>query len=83
MAKTTAIVCGGGGSSGDNEGHVMATTQNMVKSLNASKDKAQDMFLIFSTFDNRLSNITDLIAIDAVSADVAKAEERFEVALRR
>uniref|UniRef100_A0A2P2L6R3 Exocyst subunit Exo70 family protein n=1 Tax=Rhizophora mucronata TaxID=61149 RepID=A0A2P2L6R3_RHIMU len=40
---------------------VLATAQQIVKSLNTPKNVREDMLLIFSSFDNRLSNITDLI----------------------
>ncbi|CAL1389108.1 unnamed protein product [Linum trigynum] len=42
----------------------MATAQQIVKSLNTPANVREDMLLIFSSFDNRLSNITDLIDDD-------------------
>ncbi|KAK6920530.1 Exocyst complex subunit Exo70, C-terminal [Dillenia turbinata] len=45
----------------DGDERLMATAQQIVKSLNTSKDVTDDMILIFSNFDNRLSNITSLI----------------------
>ncbi|XP_057972355.1 exocyst complex component EXO70B1 [Malania oleifera] len=51
----------------DGEDRVMATAQQIVKSLNTSKDVTDDMILIFSSFDNRLSNISTLISGDAAS----------------
>ncbi|KAK6924682.1 Exocyst complex subunit Exo70, C-terminal [Dillenia turbinata] len=45
----------------DGDERLMATAQHIVKSLNTSKDVTDDMILIFSSFDNRLSNITSLI----------------------
>ncbi|PSS07676.1 Exocyst complex component EXO70B1 like [Actinidia chinensis var. chinensis] len=43
----------------EEEDKVMATAKKIVESLNTSKE---DMILIFSRFDNRLSNITSLIS---------------------
>uniref|UniRef100_A0A5B7AJC4 Exocyst subunit Exo70 family protein n=1 Tax=Davidia involucrata TaxID=16924 RepID=A0A5B7AJC4_DAVIN len=62
----------------EGQDRVMATAQQIVKSLNTSKDVTEDMILIFSSFDNRLSNITDLMS-DAQISD-AKADARFEAA---
>ncbi|CAN0905974.1 Exocyst complex component EXO70A1 [Linum grandiflorum] len=42
----------------------MAAAQQIVNSLNTPKEVREDMLLIFSSFDNRLSNITDLINDD-------------------
>ncbi|GMJ00102.1 exocyst subunit exo70 family protein F1 [Hibiscus trionum] len=55
MAATTTNL--GAGS----EDRVMATAQQILKSLNTPKEVREDMLLIFSSFDNRLSNITDLV----------------------
>ncbi|WP_198359747.1 hypothetical protein, partial [Streptomyces fildesensis] len=35
--------------------------QQIVKSLNTTQNVREDMLLILSSFDNRLSNITDLV----------------------
>ncbi|PSR89553.1 Exocyst complex component EXO70B1 like [Actinidia chinensis var. chinensis] len=43
----------------EEEDKVMATAKKIVESLNTSKE---DMIMIFSRFDNRLSNITSLIS---------------------
>lgn len=59
------------------EDRVMATAQQIVKSLNAPKDVTEDMILIFSSFDNRLSNITDLISNEKMGTKVG---DRFEAA---
>lgn len=45
----------------EGEDRVLATAQHIVKSLKTSKDVTDDMLLILSTFDNRLSNISDLV----------------------
>ncbi|CAL1389107.1 unnamed protein product [Linum trigynum] len=58
MATTTSLTGGGG------DDRVMATAQQIVKSLNTPANVREDMLLIFSSFDNRLSNITDLIDDD-------------------
>ncbi|KAI4343619.1 hypothetical protein L6164_010950 [Bauhinia variegata] len=55
MATTTTSLGGGG------EDRVLATAQQIVKSLNTPKEVREDMLMIFSSFDNRLSNITDLV----------------------
>ncbi|KAL1201706.1 Exocyst complex component EXO70B1 [Cardamine amara subsp. amara] len=39
------------------EDRVLATAQQIVNSLNTPKEVREDMLLIFSSFDNRLSNI--------------------------
>ncbi|XVF54684.1 hypothetical protein PTKIN_Ptkin05aG0200500 [Pterospermum kingtungense] len=57
---TTTTNLGAGG-----EDRVMATAQQIVKSLNTPKEVREDMLLIFSSFDNRLSNITDMIKDDS------------------
>lgn len=74
-ATTTTIAAAGGG-----EDRVMAAAQQIVKSLNTPKDVTEDMILIFSSFDNRLSNISNLISNDSVDAEIAKNEDRFEAA---
>ncbi|XP_050375742.1 exocyst complex component EXO70B1 [Argentina anserina] len=68
---TTTTTGGGGG-----QDRVLAAAQHIVKSLgNAPKEVREDMLLIFSTFDNRLSNLTSMIS------DESKAEDdRFEAA---
>lgn len=45
----------------DGEDRVLATAQHIVKSLQGSKAVTDDMLYILSSFDNRLSNISDLI----------------------
>lgn len=67
MTTTTTSIGGGG------EDRVLATAQQIVKSLNTPKEVREDMLLIFSSFDNRLSNITDLINGEDSKAD----EDRF------
>ncbi|XVF49638.1 hypothetical protein PTKIN_Ptkin04bG0029200 [Pterospermum kingtungense] len=64
MATTTTSLGSGG------EDRVMATAQQIVKSLNTPKEVREDMLLIFSSFDNRLSNITDLINEESNTAAV-------------
>lgn len=54
---------------------LLATAKKIVKGLNTSKEDQADMLSIFSSFDNRFSNITDLI-----DGEDAKTEDRFEVA---
>ncbi|KAM7254191.1 hypothetical protein ACFE04_031873 [Oxalis oulophora] len=65
MAATTTTNiggCGDDGGSGGGEDRVMAAAQQILRSLNnTNKEVQDDMRLIFSSFDNRLSNITRLI----------------------
>ncbi|KAL4634434.1 hypothetical protein ACB092_04G199200 [Castanea dentata] len=68
---TTSINTGG-------EDRVLATAQQIVNSLNNTpKEVRQDMLLILSSFDNRLSNITSLIDGDGASKS---EEDRFALA---
>ncbi|KAL6182618.1 hypothetical protein ACLB2K_044033 [Fragaria x ananassa] len=71
---TTSIAAAAGGGGG--EDRVLAAAQHIVKSLgNTPKEVREDMLLIFSSFDNRLSNLTSMIS------DESKAEDdRFEAA---
>ncbi|KAF5460055.1 hypothetical protein F2P56_019953 [Juglans regia] len=71
MASTTTSINSGGG-----EDRVLATAQQIVKSLNTPKEVREDMLLIFSSFDNRLSNITNLID----GEDSVTEEDRFDAA---
>ncbi|XP_022994353.1 exocyst complex component EXO70B1-like isoform X1 [Cucurbita maxima] len=76
MATTTTSIGGGGGGGGGGEDRVMATAQQILKSLNTPKEVRDDMLLIFSSFDNRLSNITSLVN----SGDSKREGDRFEAA---
>ncbi|KAE9602683.1 putative exocyst complex component Exo70, cullin repeat-like-containing domain-containing protein [Lupinus albus] len=60
MTTTTTSLTGGGGGGGG-EDRVLATAQQIVQSLNTPKEVREDMLLIFKSFDNRLSGISDLI----------------------
>ncbi|KAL6996972.1 hypothetical protein U1Q18_007095 [Sarracenia purpurea var. burkii] len=60
------------------EDKVMATAKHIVQSLNTSKDATEDMILIFSSFDNRLSKISSLMS-SAGNGDF-KTDGRFEAA---
>ncbi|BAT97154.1 hypothetical protein VIGAN_09052100 [Vigna angularis var. angularis] len=51
----------------------------IVKSLKAAKEDREDMLLIFSTFDNRLSDISDLINGDDSKSSKEEELDRFEV----
>ncbi|KAK4768074.1 hypothetical protein SAY87_003215 [Trapa incisa] len=59
MATSGGSGAADGGGRGDDR--VLATAQQILKSLNTPKEVRDDMLLIFSSFDNRLSNITDLV----------------------
>lgn len=74
MTTTTTSIAAAAGGGG--EDRVLAAAQHIVKSLgNTPKEVREDMLLIFSSFDNRLSNLTSMIG------DESKADgERFEAA---
>ncbi|GAV56559.1 Exo70 domain-containing protein [Cephalotus follicularis] len=71
MAATTTSISTGG------EDRVLATAQQIVKSLNTPKEVREDMLLIFSSFDNRLSNISSLINRDDDNTDPTSGPNRF------
>ncbi|KAF8010524.1 hypothetical protein BT93_J1224 [Corymbia citriodora subsp. variegata] len=54
----------------------MATAQQILKSLNTPKEVREDMLLIFSSFDNRLSKITDLIHSSSALEDRFDSAEK-------
>ena len=60
----------------EGQDRVIATAQQILKSLNTSKDATEDMIFILSNFDNRLSNITDLLS----TTGNCKADDRFGAA---
>jgi exocyst complex protein 7 len=65
----------------EGEDRVMAAAQRIVQSLNntpGNMNIRQDMISIFSNFDNRLSNITDLMS----ATGDAQGDARFEAAER-
>ncbi|CAN8302486.1 unnamed protein product [Cochlearia groenlandica] len=76
MAATTTTAASI--NAGDNvaEDRVLATAQQIVKSLNTPKEVRDDMLLIFSSFDNRLSNIKTAMTDqnDALLARLEAAE---------
>ncbi|KAJ4974842.1 hypothetical protein NE237_008016 [Protea cynaroides] len=59
---------------------VMAAAQQIVRSLGTSQNVTEDMILILSNFDNRLSTITELLSKGASAAGLSKNEERLEAA---
>ncbi|GKV13794.1 hypothetical protein SLEP1_g24772 [Rubroshorea leprosula] len=63
MATTTTTSLGTAG-----EDRVLATAQQIVNSLNTPKEVREDMLLILSSFDNRLSHITDLVKDESNTA---------------
>ncbi|KAI9175148.1 hypothetical protein LWI28_028139 [Acer negundo] len=67
---TTSSISAGG------EDRVLATAQQIVKSLNTPKEVREDMLLIFSSFDNRLSNIGDLINGDSSGSNRFESAEK-------
>ncbi|CAK9328035.1 unnamed protein product [Citrullus colocynthis] len=58
MAATNTNVAG------DVDDRVLATAQQIVKSFNTPKEVREDMLLILSSFDNRLSSISSMINSD-------------------
>ncbi|KAJ6374497.1 hypothetical protein OIU78_030079 [Salix suchowensis] len=76
-SATSSTASGGGGEGGGADDRVMATAQQIVNSLNTTKNVREDMLLILSSFDNRLSNISDLIKTDSDSqSSVLDAAEK-------
>ncbi|KAK1433915.1 hypothetical protein QVD17_10833 [Tagetes erecta] len=68
----------------EGQDRVLATAQQIVKSLNINTKATEDMILILSSFDNRLSNITDLIDGGSTGEEVNHRFESAEkVILRR
>ncbi|KAL8111636.1 exocyst complex component EXO70B1 [Apium graveolens] len=63
----------------EGEDRVLAAAQQIVKSLNTSKASTDDMLLIFSSFDNRLSSISSLIS-DPSGGGSDRGGGRFEEA---
>lgn len=77
MATTTTSLTGGAG--GDDR--VLAAAQQILKSLKTPKEDRDDMLLIFSTFDNRLSGISDLINnADDSKSSTEEELDRFDAA---
>ncbi|CAO2818147.1 unnamed protein product [Amaranthus hypochondriacus] len=76
----------------EGEDRVLATAQQIVKSLRTSKDVTDDMLFILSTFDNRLSNISDLIGggnpststsnVDSLSIEISRLDSAENIILR-
>lgn len=62
----------------EGQDRVLATAQQIVKSLNINTKATEDMILILSSFDNRLSNITDLMEGGAAAGE--EVDHRFETA---
>ncbi|XP_061342291.1 exocyst complex component EXO70B1 [Gastrolobium bilobum] len=77
MTTTTSI---GGGTGGGGDDRVLATAQQILKSLNTAKEDRQDMLLIFSSFDNRLSGISDLVNGEDSKSSSDEDLDRFEAA---
>ncbi|XP_044477262.1 exocyst complex component EXO70B1 [Mangifera indica] len=71
MATTTTGINTAG------EDRVLATAQQIVNSLNTPKEVREDMLLIFSSFDNRLSNIGDLVRSESSGPHRFESLEKF------
>ncbi|XP_010536629.1 PREDICTED: exocyst complex component EXO70B1 [Tarenaya hassleriana] len=82
-ASSIGSAAPGGG--GGPEDRVLATAQQIVKSLNTPKEVREDMLLIFSSFDNRLSNIKSVMTKEEKDeSDVALARlEAAEMLIHR
>ncbi|XP_038877265.1 exocyst complex component EXO70B1-like [Benincasa hispida] len=86
MATTNTNVVGG------DDDHVLATAQQIVKSLNTPKEVREDMLLILSSFDNRLSSIGSMInrddsktkndRLDAAEKVILRWDPNFDVSRR-
>ncbi|KAG6587413.1 Exocyst complex component EXO70B1, partial [Cucurbita argyrosperma subsp. argyrosperma] len=71
---------------------VLSTAQQIVKSLNTPKEVREDMLLILSSFDNRLSSISSLInsddsktkndRLDAAEKVILRWDPNFDVSRR-
>nr|XP_043608668.1 exocyst complex component EXO70B1-like [Erigeron canadensis] len=59
----------------EGQDRVLATAQQIVKSLNMNTKATEDMMLILSQFDNRLSNITDFMDSGTADDDVTFTEQ--------
>ncbi|OIW18291.1 hypothetical protein TanjilG_31431 [Lupinus angustifolius] len=77
---TTTSLTGGGGGGGGAEDRVLATAQQIVQSLNTPKEVRDDMLLIFKSFDNRLSGISDLIRGEDSNNNDEDELQRFQAA---
>ncbi|KAG2380907.1 uncharacterized protein HKW66_Vig0202800 [Vigna angularis] len=75
---TASFGRGGRGFDYDAE-RILNADEMIVKSLKAAKEDREDMLLIFSTFDNRLSDISDLINGDDSKSSKEEELDRFEV----
>ncbi|GAB4860448.1 hypothetical protein Ancab_035608 [Ancistrocladus abbreviatus] len=64
----------------EGEERVLAAAQHIVKSLRTSKDDTEDMLWILTKFDNRLSNLSDMLH-NSVVAD-GKVEENNSISRR-
>lgn len=69
----------------DGQDKVIATAQQIVKSLATSKNSAEDMIRILSGFDNRLSSMNDLLPAGCSSSissevDINRGDSRLECA---
>ncbi|KAI3820671.1 hypothetical protein L1987_08219 [Smallanthus sonchifolius] len=62
----------------EGQDRVLATAQQIVKSLNMNTQATEDMILILSRFDNRLSNISDLMEDGAGGSKINQQFERAE-----
>lgn len=68
--------------SGYDEDRVLATAQQIVKSLNTPKEVREDMLFILSTFDNRLSSIGTMINNDDSNVKNSRLDAAEKVILR-
>ena len=67
------------------EDRLVATAERIIKNLRTSKDVTDDMLLILSSFDNRLSNISKIIGCNppvANADDMSRLESDEKVILR-
>ncbi|OIW00270.1 hypothetical protein TanjilG_27521 [Lupinus angustifolius] len=77
---TTTRFSGGGRCGGGGEDRVLATAQQIVNSLNTAQEVREDMLLIFSNFDNRLSAMSDLIKGEGSNNNNDDDLQRFQAA---
>uniref|UniRef100_A0A6N2K3N9 Exocyst subunit Exo70 family protein n=1 Tax=Salix viminalis TaxID=40686 RepID=A0A6N2K3N9_SALVM len=68
-STTSSTASGGGGEGGGADDRVMATAQQIVNSLNTTKNVREDMLLILSSFDNH-SGISSAVPWDDSPVEV-------------
>lgn len=66
----------------EEDNRLLSTAQRIINSLRTSKDVTDDMLLILSSFDNRLSNISTLTAGNDISGEMSRLDSAEKVIRR-